>query len=34
LDITLRGKNESMAFIDLGDQFVTLQKVGPSASGR
>lgn len=23
---TLRGKNESMAFIDLGDQFIALQK--------
>jgi predicted enzyme related to lactoylglutathione lyase len=25
-DFTLRGKNENMAFIDLGDQFLALQK--------
>ena len=25
-DFTLRGKNEEMAFIDLGDQFLALQK--------
>src|SRR6201989_3021372 len=25
-DFTLRGKNDEMAFIDLGDQFIALQK--------
>ena len=27
LDFTLRGKHDSMAFIDLGDQFIALSKV-------
>ena len=35
-DFTLRGKSESMAFIDLGDQFLALQKgrTQPSDDGR
>ena len=28
LDFKLRGKSETMAFIDLGDQFIALSKVG------
>ena len=27
LDFELRGKNENMAFIDLGDQFIALSQV-------
>ena len=36
LDFTLRGKSETMAFIDLGDQFINLTKVaeGPRDSDR
>ena len=26
LEFTLRGKNDSMAFIDLGDQFIALSR--------
>jgi len=35
-DFTLRGKSESMAFIDLGDQFIALQKgrTQPADDGR
>ena len=35
-DFTLRGKSESMAFIDLGDQFIALQKgrTQPTDDGR
>ena len=35
-DFTLRGKTEDMAFIDLGDQFLALQKgrTQPSDDGR
>ena len=35
-DFTLRGKSESMAFIDLGDQFLALQqgRTQPSDDGR
>ncbi|HEY2464162.1 MAG TPA: VOC family protein [Steroidobacteraceae bacterium] len=36
VDFTLRGKSEDMAFIDLGDQFLALQKgqSQPAGSGR
>jgi lactoylglutathione lyase len=36
VDFKLRGKSEDMAFIDLGDQFLALQKGSrqPSSSGR
>ena len=36
VDFTLRGKSKDMAFIDLGDQFLALQKgqSEPSGSGR
>jgi lactoylglutathione lyase len=36
VDFTLRGKGEDMAFIDLGDQFLALQKgeSQPAGSGR
>lgn len=36
VDFTLRGKSEDMAFIDLGDQFLALQKgqSEPAGSGR
>jgi lactoylglutathione lyase len=36
VDFTLRGKSKDMAFIDLGDQFLALQKgqSQPSGSGR
>jgi catechol 2,3-dioxygenase-like lactoylglutathione lyase family enzyme len=34
-DVKLRGRNRSMAFVDMGDQFVALEAVGrePSAAG-
>ncbi len=36
LDFTLRGRSETMAFIDMGDQFLALQKAVPTdpESGR
>ena len=33
-DFELRGKNDTMAFIDLGDQFIALQKGAQAASRR